>query len=89
MPVDGAAVGPDTAIDEVVTLIAGDAPGRVNDSGPQVLHDLTLALAHFLAERPLPSRVAARAIRRATRATGSGRTIRSNGASSVPWAGAT
>ena len=38
---------------------------HLDDGGPQVLHDLNLALFHFLSEHPLPRGVAGAAVRRA------------------------
>jgi hypothetical protein len=46
-------------------VLALDVPrARINDGGPQVLHDLNLALFHFLSEHPPPRRVACAAVRR-------------------------
>jgi glycosyltransferase involved in cell wall biosynthesis len=38
--------------------------GRVNDGGPQVLHDINLALFHFLSEHPVPPPVLRATVRR-------------------------
>ena len=61
-----ATAGPFVVLDETVALCAAEAEGRVNDDGPQVLHDVNLVIAHFLAEHSLPPALAARAVRRAT-----------------------
>lgn len=46
-------------------VLALDVPrAHVNDGGPQVLHDLNLALFHFLSEHPPPRRAACAAVRR-------------------------
>ena len=60
-----AALGPFVALDRVIALYPAVAQGRVNDGGPQVLHDANLALAYFLEGRPLPPTLARAAIRRA------------------------
>ena len=58
--------GPFVAIDDIVALCPAVAEGRVNDGGPQILHDVNLTLAYFLEERPLAPALARNAIRRAT-----------------------
>lgn len=51
---------------EIPTVInPSTAEGRLNDGGPQVLHDINLALVYFLAEANLPSPLTAMAARRA------------------------
>ncbi|MBV9824214.1 MAG: glycosyltransferase family 2 protein [Alphaproteobacteria bacterium] len=60
-----AARGPFAAVDAVVTMAPEQAPGRLNDGGPQTAHDLNLALSYFLADHMLAPGVEARAIRRA------------------------
>jgi hypothetical protein len=68
-----AAQGPFVTIPAPVALCAADAPGRINDGGPQVLHDFNAALFHFLSENPVQrslARAAAyRGLRRAWRWT--------------------
>jgi hypothetical protein len=60
-----AARGPFVATDAVVALAPIAAANRINDGGPQVLHDCNLALMYFLAEHRLPAGLVRRAIRRA------------------------
>ncbi|HEY1797748.1 MAG TPA: glycosyltransferase [Stellaceae bacterium] len=50
-----------------VALCAAEAPGRINDGGPQVLHDVNAALLHFLRETPVPRRMARAAVYRGLR----------------------
>lgn len=57
--------GPFVAADAVIALAPVTAAGRINDGGPQVLHDCNLALLHFLAEHRLPRSLCGRAVRRA------------------------
>ena len=82
-----AAAGPFVGTDALIALTAADAAGRVNDGGPQVLHDMNLALCHFLAERRLPAARAGWAARRAlTRAWLWARRRESAGAALRWWA---
>jgi glycosyltransferase involved in cell wall biosynthesis len=62
-----AARGTFVRVAATIALAPERAAGRVNDGGPQVLHDINLSLAHFLAEHALPAAVARRAVRRALR----------------------
>jgi glycosyltransferase involved in cell wall biosynthesis len=61
-----AAMGAFVATDAVVVLCPRIAPGRVNDDGPQCLHDANLALANFLERRDLAPGLVRAAVRRAT-----------------------
>jgi glycosyltransferase involved in cell wall biosynthesis len=54
------------ALDDVVALCPATAEGRVNDGGPQILHDVNLSIAYFLAEHRLGGSLARKAARRAT-----------------------
>ena len=47
-----AAQGGFARLREPVFLMPAAAPGRLSDNQAQILHDMNLALAHFLAERP-------------------------------------
>ena len=59
-----AASGPFLRIDDLVALTAR-APGEhLNDGGPQVLHDINLALYYFLSEHRVPRSLARESIRR-------------------------
>lgn len=59
-----AASGPFLRIDAPVALTAR-APGEhLNDGGPQVLHDVNLALYYFLSEHRLPRPLARESVRR-------------------------
>lgn len=54
------------ALDAVVALCPAVAEGRVNDGGPQILHDINLSLAYFLDEQRLPAALVRKTARRAT-----------------------
>ena len=43
------------------------APARVNDGGPQVLHDVNLTLLYFLSEHAIPAAIAKEIMRRAVK----------------------
>jgi len=62
-----AALAPFVRVAAPVALMPLAAPGRVNDGGPQVLHDMNLALFHFLRECPVPPGLARPTIRRGLR----------------------
>jgi hypothetical protein len=47
-----AALGPFARLSEPVFLAPHANPGRLSDNQAQILHDMNLALAHFIAERP-------------------------------------
>jgi hypothetical protein len=53
-------------LDDVVALCPVTAEGRVNDGGPQILHDVNLSIAYFLEEHRLGASLARKAARRAT-----------------------
>jgi glycosyltransferase involved in cell wall biosynthesis len=54
-----AAQGPFVRLSEPVFLAPRVNPGRLSDNQAQILHDMNLALAHFIAERPgLPRELA-------------------------------
>lgn len=54
-----AAQGAFAQLDEPVYLAPATMPGRLSDNQAQTLHDMNLALAYFIAERPdLPGRLA-------------------------------
>ncbi|MBV9152882.1 MAG: glycosyltransferase [Alphaproteobacteria bacterium] len=59
-----AACGPFLHIAAPVVLGPQGPREHLDDGGPQVLHDLNLALFHFLSEHSLPHRVAGAAVRR-------------------------
>ena len=59
------ATGPFVALDVPVVLHPSTPDGRLNDGGPQLLHDTNLTVAHFLAEHDLPPALADMATRRA------------------------
>jgi len=61
-----ATVGAFVGVDATVALCAAVAEGRVNDGGPQCLHDANLSIAYFLEERDLSPGLARNAVRRAT-----------------------
>ncbi len=61
-----ATMGSFVALDETVALCPAVAEGRVNDGGPQILHDVNLSIAYFLAERSIAPSLARNAVRRAT-----------------------
>jgi glycosyltransferase involved in cell wall biosynthesis len=65
-----ASQGPFVRLSEPVFLAPYANPGRLSDNQAQILHDMNLALAHFVAERPDLSRDLARLglVRAATRA---------------------
>ncbi len=80
-----AARGPFARLHQPIFASPSELPGRLSDNQAQTLHDMNLALAHFLAERPaLPrdlarlgfSRAAARAWAWARRRGGKGVTSR-------------
>jgi cellulose synthase/poly-beta-1,6-N-acetylglucosamine synthase-like glycosyltransferase len=60
-----AARGAFVGTDREVALCPVASADRVNDGGPQVLHDSNLALFHFISERALPRRMVRVAVRRA------------------------
>jgi len=53
------------ALDAPVVLHPAAPQDRLNDGGPQLLHDTNLTVAHFLAEHDVPPDLAAMATRRA------------------------
>jgi glycosyltransferase involved in cell wall biosynthesis len=57
--------GPFVATDAAVALAPIDAADRINNGGPQVLHDCNLTLLYFLSEHRLPASLVRSAIRRA------------------------
>ena len=59
-----AAAGPFVRVEAPLVLSPLAAPGRINDGGPQVLHDINLALFHFLSEHPMPPAMRRAAVRR-------------------------
>lgn len=59
-----AAAGCFVQVGALLALSPRTAEGRVNDGGPQVLHDLNLALFHFLSEHPVPPALLKAAVRR-------------------------
>ena len=61
-----ATIGSFVRVDAVVALCPAVAEGRVNDGGPQCLHDANLSIAYFLEERPIAPSLARNAVRRAT-----------------------
>jgi glycosyltransferase involved in cell wall biosynthesis len=61
-----ATLGSFVSVDDIIALCPAVAEGRVNDGGPQILHDVNLTLAYFLEERQLAPALARNAIRRAT-----------------------
>ena len=58
-------LGPFVAVDTPVVLHPEAPEGRLNDGGPQLLHDTNLTVAHFLAEHDVPEELATMATRRA------------------------
>jgi glycosyltransferase involved in cell wall biosynthesis len=61
-----AELGPFARLSEPVFLAPQVNPGRLSDNQAQILHDMNLALAHFVAERPnLPRDLARLALMRA------------------------
>jgi len=62
-----AGMGPFLRVAAPIALCAAEAPGRVNDGGPQVLHDVNAALFHFLRENPVPRPMARAAVYRGLR----------------------
>ena len=61
-----AAQGPFARLSEPVFLAPRVSPGRLSDNQAQILHDMNLALVHFIAERPgLPRDLARLALVRA------------------------
>jgi glycosyltransferase involved in cell wall biosynthesis len=60
-----AARAPFVAIDTVVELHPKALQDRINNGGPQVLHDVNLTVVHFLAEQDVPPELATMATRRA------------------------
>jgi glycosyltransferase involved in cell wall biosynthesis len=61
-----ATVGSFVESDETVALCPAVAEGRVNDGGPQILHDVNLSIAYFLKEHRLAPSLVRDAVRRAT-----------------------
>ncbi len=61
-----ATAGSFASCDAIVALCPAVAEGRVNDGGPQVLHDVNLSVAYFLEERRLSAALTRAAVRRAT-----------------------
>jgi glycosyltransferase involved in cell wall biosynthesis len=61
-----AMIGPFVATNAVIGAGPAVAEGRLNDGGPQCLHDANLALAYFLEEQKIPAPLATAAVRRAT-----------------------
>jgi cellulose synthase/poly-beta-1,6-N-acetylglucosamine synthase-like glycosyltransferase len=61
-----ATVGSFVWVGAIVALCPAVAEGRVNDGGPQCLHDANLSIAYFLEERRLSPSLARNAVRRAT-----------------------
>jgi glycosyltransferase involved in cell wall biosynthesis len=59
-----AAAGPFLRLDAPVALLPGGPRRHLNDGGPQVPHDLNLALFHFLSEREVPAHLRRRAVHR-------------------------
>ena len=59
-----AAAGAFVRVAAAAALQPEAAPGRLNDGGPQVLHDLNLALYHFLSEHRVASAQARASVRR-------------------------
>ncbi|HEX3972428.1 MAG TPA: glycosyltransferase family A protein [Stellaceae bacterium] len=59
-------LGPFVAVDAPVVLHPEAPQDRLNDGGPQLLHDTNLTVAHFLAEHAVPEELATMATRRAT-----------------------
>jgi glycosyltransferase involved in cell wall biosynthesis len=62
-----AAAGPFVRLDAPVVVMPHGQRPRLNDGGPQVLHDLNLALFHFLSEHPVAGRLRRRAVRHGVR----------------------
>jgi glycosyltransferase involved in cell wall biosynthesis len=60
-----ATLGPFVALDTPVVLHPEAPQDRLNDGGPQLLHDTNLTVARFLAEHDVPERLATMATRRA------------------------
>jgi glycosyltransferase involved in cell wall biosynthesis len=58
-------LGPFVAVDTPVVLHPEAPEGRLNDGGPQLLHDTNLTVAYFLAEHDVPEELATMATRRA------------------------
>jgi glycosyltransferase involved in cell wall biosynthesis len=56
--------GPFVATKIPVTLHPQATEGRLNDGGPQLLHDTNLTLLHFLSEHDLPESVVSKTVRR-------------------------
>lgn len=61
-----ATVGSFVRVGAIVALCPAVAEGRVNDGGPQCLHDANLSVAYFLEERRVSAALARGAVRRAT-----------------------
>lgn len=61
-----ATVGAFVAVESVVALCPSVAEGRVNDGGPQILHDVNLSVAYFLEEQRLSASLERSAVQRAT-----------------------
>ena len=60
-----AATAPFVALETPVVLHPDAPQDRLNDGGPQLLHDTNLTVAHFLAEHAMPAPLATMATRRA------------------------
>jgi GT2 family glycosyltransferase len=60
-----AARAPFVALDTPAVLHPAAPQDRLNDGGPQLLHDTNLTVAHFLAEHQVPPALASMATRRA------------------------
>jgi glycosyltransferase involved in cell wall biosynthesis len=58
-------LGPFAAIDTPVVLHPETPEDRLNDGGPQLLHDTNLTVAHFLGQHDVPDELATMAMRRA------------------------
>lgn len=59
------AKAPFVALDTPVVLHPSTPQDRLNDGGPQLLHDTNLTVVHFLAEHDVPAELASMATRRA------------------------
>ncbi len=61
-----ATIGAFVWVGAIVALCPAQAEGRVNDGGPQILHDVNLSIAYFLEDQRLSAALARNAVRRAT-----------------------
>ena len=61
-----ATMGSFVAFDSIIALCPAVAAGRVNDGGPQILHDVNLSIAYFLEDHRLPPLLVRKTVRRAT-----------------------